>query len=55
MAGSLKAMVMVNLVVMVVAMAMVMVMVIRVLQGIWLCEHRDHASGRRLVVTVLGE
>jgi secondary thiamine-phosphate synthase enzyme len=24
-------------------------------QGIWLCEHRDHASGRRLVVTLHGE
>ena len=24
-------------------------------QGIYLCEHRDHAGGRRLVVTVWGE
>mmetsp|Transcript_27049 Transcript_27049/g.48194 ORF Transcript_27049/g.48194 Transcript_27049/m.48194 type:complete len:143 (-) Transcript_27049:297-725(-) len=24
-------------------------------QGIWLCEHRDHASSRRLVVTLQGE
>lgn len=24
-------------------------------QGIYLCEHRDHASGRRVVVTVFGE
>jgi secondary thiamine-phosphate synthase enzyme len=24
-------------------------------QGIYLCEHRDHASGRRLVVTAWGE
>jgi len=24
-------------------------------QGIYLCEHRDHASGRRIVVTVFGE
>ncbi len=24
-------------------------------QGIYLCEHRDHASGRRLTVTVQGE
>ncbi|MGV6831480.1 MAG: secondary thiamine-phosphate synthase enzyme YjbQ [bacterium] len=23
-------------------------------QGIYLCEHRDHASGRRLVVTIFG-
>lgn len=23
-------------------------------QGIWLCEHRDHASPRKLVVTVQG-
>lgn len=25
------------------------------LQGVWLCEHRDHASGRRLTVTMQGE
>lgn len=25
------------------------------MQGIYLCEHRDHASGRRLVVTLQGE
>ncbi|WP_081209521.1 secondary thiamine-phosphate synthase enzyme YjbQ [Salegentibacter sediminis] len=24
-------------------------------QGIYLCEHRDHASGRKLVVTITGE
>ncbi|KAF8945860.1 hypothetical protein BGZ47_001819 [Haplosporangium gracile] len=24
-------------------------------QGIWLCEHRNHASGRRIVVTMQGE
>ena len=24
-------------------------------QGIYLCEHRDHASGRRITVTVQGE
>ena len=24
-------------------------------QGIYLCEHRDHASGRRLVMTLMGE
>lgn len=24
-------------------------------QGIYLCEHRDHASGRKVVVTVFGE
>ncbi|KAF9901368.1 hypothetical protein EC991_006219 [Linnemannia zychae] len=24
-------------------------------QGIWLCEHRDHASGRKIVVTMQGE
>ncbi|KAG9325215.1 hypothetical protein KVV02_002069 [Mortierella alpina] len=24
-------------------------------QGIWLCEHRNHASGRRIVVTLQGE
>jgi secondary thiamine-phosphate synthase enzyme len=24
-------------------------------QGIYLCEHRDHASGRQLVVTINGE
>ncbi|KAL0043796.1 hypothetical protein WJX82_001568 [Trebouxia sp. C0006] len=24
-------------------------------QGIYLCEHRDHASGRRLVITLQGE
>lgn len=24
-------------------------------QGIYLCEHRDHASGRRIVVTLFGE
>jgi secondary thiamine-phosphate synthase enzyme len=24
-------------------------------QGIYLCEHRDHASGRRLVITLMGE
>ena len=24
-------------------------------QGIYLCEHRDHASGRNLVVTIQGE
>ena len=24
-------------------------------QGIYLCEHRDHASGRQLVVTIQGE
>ncbi len=24
-------------------------------QGIYLCEHRDHASGRTLLITVLGE
>ena len=24
-------------------------------QGIYLCEHRDHASGRRVVVTLQGE
>jgi len=24
-------------------------------QGIYLCEHRDHASGRDLVITVFGE
>jgi secondary thiamine-phosphate synthase enzyme len=24
-------------------------------QGIYLCEHRDHARGRRLVVTLNGE
>lgn len=24
-------------------------------QGIYLCEHRDHASGREITVTVLGE
>ena len=24
-------------------------------QGIYLCEHRDHASGRRLVLTIQGE
>ncbi len=24
-------------------------------QGIYLCEHRDHASGRKLVVTVFGQ
>ena len=23
-------------------------------QGIYLCEHRDHASGRKLVVTIFG-
>ena len=23
-------------------------------QGIWLCEHRDHASSRSVVVTVMG-
>lgn len=24
-------------------------------QGLWLCEHRNHASGRHLVVTVQGQ
>ncbi|KAG0276223.1 hypothetical protein BGZ95_007820 [Linnemannia exigua] len=24
-------------------------------QGIWMCEHRDHASGRKIVVTMQGE
>ena len=24
-------------------------------QGIYLCEHRDHASGRKLVITIFGE
>ncbi|GFR53111.1 hypothetical protein Agub_g15829 [Astrephomene gubernaculifera] len=24
-------------------------------QGIWLCEHRDHASGRHVIVTLQGE
>jgi len=24
-------------------------------QGIYLCEHRNHASGRKLVVTVYGQ
>merc|ERR1712168_1234284 len=24
-------------------------------QGIWLCEHRDHASSRNLVITIQGE
>jgi secondary thiamine-phosphate synthase enzyme len=24
-------------------------------QGIYLCEHRDHAPGRRIVVTLFGE
>ncbi|KAJ1961303.1 hypothetical protein IWQ62_003915 [Dispira parvispora] len=24
-------------------------------QGIWLCEHRNHASGRSLMVTIQGE
>ena len=24
-------------------------------QGIYLCEHRDHASGRQLIVTINGE
>lgn len=24
-------------------------------QGLWLCEHRDQASGRRIVVTMQGE
>lgn len=24
-------------------------------QGIYLCEHRDHASGRNLVITIQGE
>ncbi len=24
-------------------------------QGIYLCEHRDHASGREIVLTVMGE
>ena len=24
-------------------------------QGIYLCEHRDHASGRKLVITAFGE
>lgn len=24
-------------------------------QGIYLCEHRDHASGRRIVVTLFGQ
>ena len=24
-------------------------------QGIYLCEHRDHASGRKLVLTLMGE
>ncbi|MEM8509082.1 MAG: secondary thiamine-phosphate synthase enzyme YjbQ [Bacteroidota bacterium] len=24
-------------------------------QGIYLCEHRDHASGRKLLITLLGE
>ncbi|MCD0462648.1 secondary thiamine-phosphate synthase enzyme YjbQ [Roseiconus lacunae] len=24
-------------------------------QGIYLCEHRDHASSRRIVVTLMGE
>ncbi|KAG2425528.1 hypothetical protein HXX76_013572 [Chlamydomonas incerta] len=24
-------------------------------QGIWLCEHRDHASGRNIIVTLQGE
>ena len=24
-------------------------------QGIYLCEHRDHAGGRRLVITINGE
>lgn len=24
-------------------------------QGIWLCEHRDHGGGRRVVVTMQGE
>ena len=23
-------------------------------QGIWLCEHRDHASSRKIVVTLQG-
>ena len=24
-------------------------------QGIYLCEHRDHAGGRNIVITVMGE
>jgi thiamine phosphate synthase YjbQ (UPF0047 family) len=24
------------------------------LQGIWLCEHRDHASARKVVITMTG-
>ncbi|KAJ1974186.1 hypothetical protein H4R34_004808, partial [Dimargaris verticillata] len=24
-------------------------------QGVWLCEHRDHASGRSVMVTLQGE
>lgn len=24
-------------------------------QGIYLCEHRDHAGGRKLVITVVGQ
>ncbi|ORX59931.1 hypothetical protein BCR36DRAFT_579377 [Piromyces finnis] len=24
-------------------------------QGIWLCEHRNHAGGRRMVITLQGE
>ena len=24
-------------------------------QGIYLCEHRNHASGRRLMLTLFGE
>jgi secondary thiamine-phosphate synthase enzyme len=24
-------------------------------QGIYLCEHRNHASGRRITVTIQGE
>ena len=24
-------------------------------QGVWLCEHRDHAGSRRIVATLQGE
>jgi secondary thiamine-phosphate synthase enzyme len=24
-------------------------------QGVWLCEHRDRASGRSIVITIQGE
>jgi thiamine phosphate synthase YjbQ (UPF0047 family) len=24
-------------------------------QGIYLCEHRDHASSRKLFITIIGE